>query len=192
LLDLLQQVQVLVLDEAAARRFEEVRAWQLDRGLGSPDLDLFNAAIALVNNLTLVTHNVQDYASPHVRRFIRQHSMVWIELQLVTFFWLNVRDFGKYGIEFVPAASLGALLQILHGCQRRELLGYGGGNELVHGNAVLLGTLFQLLVYGIWQSKAQRRTHGTTPIIRRNSMGRIACNPKRSMSRKSRSLKVTM
>ncbi|MCL4207195.1 MAG: type II toxin-antitoxin system VapC family toxin [Pirellulaceae bacterium] len=63
MLDLLQQVQVLVLDEAAARRFGEVRAWQLDRGLGSPDLDLFNAAIALVHNLTLVTHNVQDYAN---------------------------------------------------------------------------------------------------------------------------------
>lgn len=61
--DLLQEVQVLALDEAAARRFGEVRAWQLDRGLGSPDLDLLNAAIALVHNLTLVTHNVQDYAN---------------------------------------------------------------------------------------------------------------------------------
>ncbi len=32
-------------------------------GLGSPDLDLLNASIALVHNLTLVTHNVQDYAN---------------------------------------------------------------------------------------------------------------------------------
>lgn len=63
LLDLLQEVRVLALDEAAARRFGEVRAWQLDHGLGSPDLDLLNAAIALVHNLTLVTHNVHDYAN---------------------------------------------------------------------------------------------------------------------------------
>lgn len=63
LLDLLQEVQVLELNEAAARKFGEVRAWQLDHGLGSPDLDLLNAAIALVHNLTLVTHNVQDYAN---------------------------------------------------------------------------------------------------------------------------------
>lgn len=47
----------------AARKFGEVRAWQLDHGLGSPDLDLLNAAVALVHNLTLVTHNVQDYTN---------------------------------------------------------------------------------------------------------------------------------
>lgn len=63
LLDLLQEVRVLALDEAAAHKFGEVRAWQLDHGLGSPDLDLLNAAIALVHNLTLVTHNDQDYAN---------------------------------------------------------------------------------------------------------------------------------
>lgn len=61
--NLLQEVQVLALDDAAAHKFGEVRAWQLDRGLGSPDLDLLNAAIALVHNLPLVTHNVQDYAN---------------------------------------------------------------------------------------------------------------------------------
>jgi predicted nucleic acid-binding protein len=63
LVELLQEVRVLALDEAAARKFGEVRAWQLDHGLGSPDLDLLNAVIALIHNLTLVTHNLQDYAN---------------------------------------------------------------------------------------------------------------------------------
>jgi hypothetical protein len=73
--------------------------------------------------------------------------MVRIDLQLVTFLWLNIRNFGKHGIEFVFAASLGALFQVFHGRQGRQLLSHGGGDELIHGNAVLLGTLFQLLVY---------------------------------------------
>ena len=63
LLDLLKEVQVLALDDAVSRKFGEVRAWQLDHGLSSPDLDLLNAAIALVHNLTMVTHNTADYAN---------------------------------------------------------------------------------------------------------------------------------
>lgn len=62
LLDLLKEVQVLALDESAARKFGEVRSGQLDHGRGGPDLDMLNAAIALVHDLTMVTHNVQDYA----------------------------------------------------------------------------------------------------------------------------------
>ena len=46
-----------------ARRFGEVRAWQFDHGALSPDLDLLIAAVALVHNLTLVTHNSQDYVN---------------------------------------------------------------------------------------------------------------------------------
>ena len=61
LLDLLKEVRVHPVDEPVAHRFGEVRAWQLDRGLGSPELDLLNGAVALVPNLTMVTHNVQDY-----------------------------------------------------------------------------------------------------------------------------------
>lgn len=61
LLALLQEVQVLPADDAAARKFGEIRAWQLDRGLLTPDLDLMNAATALTYSLTLVTHNTQDY-----------------------------------------------------------------------------------------------------------------------------------
>jgi tRNA(fMet)-specific endonuclease VapC len=63
LLDLLNEVQVLPIDEAASRKFGEVRAWQLDRGLSTPDLDFLNAVTALVHGLTLVTHNVADYAN---------------------------------------------------------------------------------------------------------------------------------
>ena len=61
LFKLLKDVQVLPVDETVARKFGEVRAWQLDHGLGSPELDLLNGAVALVHNLTMVTHNLQDY-----------------------------------------------------------------------------------------------------------------------------------
>ena len=61
LLDLLKEIQVLPVDETVARKFGEARAWQLDRGLSSPDLDLLNASVALVHNLTMVTHNTLDY-----------------------------------------------------------------------------------------------------------------------------------
>lgn len=63
LLDLLKEVLVLPIDETVARKFGEVRAWQLDRGLGTPDLDLLNAAVALSHGMTLVTHNTSDYAN---------------------------------------------------------------------------------------------------------------------------------
>jgi tRNA(fMet)-specific endonuclease VapC len=62
LFDLLKEVLVLPVDETTARTFGEVRSWQLDRGLATPDLDLLNAAIALAHGLTLVTHNTRDYA----------------------------------------------------------------------------------------------------------------------------------
>jgi predicted nucleic acid-binding protein len=69
LLKLLQDVQVLPIDETVADKFGEVRAWQLDQGLGSPELDLFNGAVALVHDLTMVTHNQKDYDDiPGLRR----------------------------------------------------------------------------------------------------------------------------
>ena len=46
-----------------ARKFGEVRAWQLDNGLPSPDLDFINDVTALAHGLTLVTHNTADYAN---------------------------------------------------------------------------------------------------------------------------------
>ena len=59
---LLKDVTVVTPDDAVARTFGEIRAWQLDRGLATPDLDLLNAAVALTHGLTLVTHNTRDYA----------------------------------------------------------------------------------------------------------------------------------
>ena len=67
--DLLKEVQLLMIDEAVARKFGEVRAWQLDHGLGSPELDLLNGAVALVHDFTMVTHNQRDYDNiPGLRR----------------------------------------------------------------------------------------------------------------------------
>ena len=63
LLDLLEAVQVMPVDDAVAEKFGEVRAWQLDRGLSTPDLDLLNAAAALAHGFTLVTHNTSDYTN---------------------------------------------------------------------------------------------------------------------------------
>jgi tRNA(fMet)-specific endonuclease VapC len=62
LLDLLKEVVVLPIDETVASKFGELRAWQLDHGLSSPDLDLLNGAVALTHGFTMVTHNTSDYA----------------------------------------------------------------------------------------------------------------------------------
>lgn len=59
---MLQDVAVLPLDDAVARKFGEVRAWQLDNGAASPDLDFINGVTALTHGFTLVTHNTADYA----------------------------------------------------------------------------------------------------------------------------------
>ena len=63
LFDLLKEVFVLPVDETTSRKFGEVRAWQLDHGLATPDLDLLNGSVALAHGLTMVTHNVSDYAN---------------------------------------------------------------------------------------------------------------------------------
>ena len=68
--DLLDDVTVLDITPEVARRFGEVRASLLDRGLPAPDMDLLNAATALVHDLTLVTHNVQDYANVPALRIL--------------------------------------------------------------------------------------------------------------------------
>ncbi len=62
LLDLLDEFVVLDVTQDVARRFGEVRAGLLDRGRPTPNFDLLIGATALVHNLTLVTHNVQDFA----------------------------------------------------------------------------------------------------------------------------------
>ena len=62
LLAFLKDVTILEVDEPVARRFGEIRAALFDAGLATPDMDLVNAATALVHGLTMVTHNTQDYA----------------------------------------------------------------------------------------------------------------------------------
>ena len=51
------------MDDAVARKFGEARAWQLNHGLASPDLDFINGVTALTHSLTLVTHNTADYVN---------------------------------------------------------------------------------------------------------------------------------
>jgi tRNA(fMet)-specific endonuclease VapC len=59
--DLLRLVAVHDVTEAVAGKFGALHAALFDAGTPAPELDLFNAAVALVPNLTLVTHNTQDY-----------------------------------------------------------------------------------------------------------------------------------
>jgi tRNA(fMet)-specific endonuclease VapC len=62
-LDLLRDVGFLEVDLDVARKYGEVYAHLLDQGLPMPQMDLLIAATALVHNLTLVTHNVADFAN---------------------------------------------------------------------------------------------------------------------------------
>jgi tRNA(fMet)-specific endonuclease VapC len=59
--DLLQEVPVIDFDPACAERFGQVRGALLQRGVSVPTVDLMIASVALVHDLTLVTHNTADY-----------------------------------------------------------------------------------------------------------------------------------
>jgi tRNA(fMet)-specific endonuclease VapC len=59
--DFLAGCQVLDVDRAVAEVFGEIRAELLDRGRPVGTMDLLNASVALVHNLTVVTHNVADH-----------------------------------------------------------------------------------------------------------------------------------
>ena len=54
---------MLDVTQAVAEKFGELRAGLLDRGIVVGEMDLLNASVALIHNLTLVTHNVADYAN---------------------------------------------------------------------------------------------------------------------------------
>jgi tRNA(fMet)-specific endonuclease VapC len=58
-----QQVRILDLDDMVAQKAGEVGAALLDQGLTIATPDLLIAATALLHNLTLVTHNTQDFAN---------------------------------------------------------------------------------------------------------------------------------
>lgn len=60
--DLLAELALLPVDHDIARKFGEVRAALLDQGRPTPEADLFIACTALAHDLTLVTHNVADFA----------------------------------------------------------------------------------------------------------------------------------
>jgi tRNA(fMet)-specific endonuclease VapC len=60
---LLKAATIHEVDLTAAEKFGELRAGLLDEGITVGEMDLFNASIALVHNLTMVTHNTQHHAS---------------------------------------------------------------------------------------------------------------------------------
>ncbi len=60
--DFLNDVTVLSLTHEVAIEAGTLRANLLDGGRPTPDMDLLIAATSLSHELTLVTHNVQDFA----------------------------------------------------------------------------------------------------------------------------------
>ena len=59
--DFLQDVPVLPFDDDCAEQFGKVRGALLRRGISVPVMDLMIASVALVHDLTLVTHNTADF-----------------------------------------------------------------------------------------------------------------------------------
>jgi tRNA(fMet)-specific endonuclease VapC len=66
--DLLQEVDVIDFDAACAERFGRERGLLLQQGICVSRIDLLIASVALVHDLTLVTHNTADYRNiPNLR-----------------------------------------------------------------------------------------------------------------------------
>jgi predicted nucleic acid-binding protein len=61
--DLLKASAIHEVDLTVAEKFGELRATLLDRGITTGEMDLLNASVALVHNLTMVTHNTSHYAN---------------------------------------------------------------------------------------------------------------------------------
>jgi tRNA(fMet)-specific endonuclease VapC len=59
--DLRQDVHVIDFDSACAEQFGQIRGTLLQKGIQVSRMDLLIASVALVHNLTLVTHNTADY-----------------------------------------------------------------------------------------------------------------------------------
>lgn len=59
--DLLNDVAVLDFDVPCAEEFGKLRGALLQGGISVPVTDLMIASVALVHNLTLVTHNTADF-----------------------------------------------------------------------------------------------------------------------------------
>jgi tRNA(fMet)-specific endonuclease VapC len=61
--DLLQDVVVLSFDEHCAEEYGKIRGRLMRQGISVADADLMIAAVALVHDLTLVTHNTTDFVN---------------------------------------------------------------------------------------------------------------------------------
>ncbi len=61
IVDLLQEVAVLDFDSACAEQFGKVQGGLLRQGIMVPETDLMIASVALIYDLTLVTHNTADF-----------------------------------------------------------------------------------------------------------------------------------
>jgi tRNA(fMet)-specific endonuclease VapC len=61
LMDFLKGTTMLDVTMSIAEKFGEVRAGLLDNKITVGEMDLLNAATALVHGLTMVTHNTKDY-----------------------------------------------------------------------------------------------------------------------------------
>jgi tRNA(fMet)-specific endonuclease VapC len=61
IVDLLQDLLVLDFDAGCAERFGRERGTLLQQGIDVSRMDLMIASVALVRDLTLVTHNTVDY-----------------------------------------------------------------------------------------------------------------------------------
>jgi tRNA(fMet)-specific endonuclease VapC len=61
--DLLNDLTVLDVDLAVARKYGELQAGFRDVGQPAPEMDLLIGSTALIHGLTLVTHNVQDFVN---------------------------------------------------------------------------------------------------------------------------------
>lgn len=59
--DILADVGVLDFDVDSARKFGAIRGSLLSKGMTVGKMDIMIASVALVHNLTLVTHNIADY-----------------------------------------------------------------------------------------------------------------------------------
>jgi len=59
--DLLQDVSVVDFGSACAEQFGKLQGGLLQQGITVPVADLMIASVALVHDLTLVTHNTADY-----------------------------------------------------------------------------------------------------------------------------------
>ncbi len=62
-LEFFDTIDVVEVNLAVAMKFGELRGVLLDQGTPMPDMDGLIAASALVGNMTLVTHNVADFAN---------------------------------------------------------------------------------------------------------------------------------